>query len=316
MEQIDYFHGNDFRSHGRAGFSDKGAVISSLPRRTAIAAATALALLTAGCHHAPDSGSDPQPAADAFFATLETGNARGAYDASAFAFQTGQTFDGFLSNAEDLSLIGGQPPQWSSKDLQDSQATLKGTLVNHVGSAIPISVTMTREDGTWKLFSLQTSTAGGDGGQENRFTSVGKGSGFNDVYHQPMPGPKQLDALVHKSMAQFNDAIRRGDFTDFYNGLSEQWKTGRRSTGAIMEGVTPNILKNHFQGFIDKKIDLSPVANSTPVYDAPPHIDQDGLLVAQGHFDVPPMRVEFSLGYAYELPSWKLVSINFGIREQ
>jgi hypothetical protein len=291
-------------------------VIPSLPRRIVRAAIAVLALMAGGCHRAPESGSDPQPAADAFFAMLESGNARGAYDGSAFAFQAGQTFDGFLSNAEDLSLIGGQPPQWDSSDLHDSQATLKGTLVNHVGGAIPISVTMTKEDGAWKLFSLRTATGPGDASQENHFTTVGKGAGFNDVYHQPMPDPKQLDILIHKTMAQFNDAIRRGDFQAFYNNLSAHWRSIHSDTGAILGGVSPNILKSHFQGFIDRKIDLSPVAYVEPVYDAPTHINEGGQLETQGHFDVAPLRVEFTFIYVYEMPWWKLDGMNIGIRNR
>jgi hypothetical protein len=298
-----------------ARFSDKGAVIPSLPRRIAIAVIAGLAMVVVGCHRAPVVTSAPEPAADAFFAMLEQGNARGAYDGSAFGFQASQTFDAFLSNAEGLGLIGGQPPQWSDKDLQDSEATFNGSLVNHTGSPITLAVTMTREDGAWKIFSLKTATGPGDE-PEDRFTTIGKGAGFNDVYHQPMPSPRQLDALVHKTIAQLNDAFRTDNFQAFYNGISQQWKDGKRTNGALMDGVTPNILKDHFQAFIDKKIDLAPVSNVPAVFDAPPRIDPDGILQLQGHFDTPPLRVEFALGYAYELPWWKLVSIDVGIRRQ
>jgi hypothetical protein len=290
-------------------------VIPSLTRRTAIAFLSCLTLIVTGCHRVPDAASEPQPAADAFFSTLEAGNARAAYDGSAFGFQASQTFDAFRSNAEDLGFIGGQPPQWSEKDIQDTQATLKGTLVNHIGDPISISVTLTKDDGMWKLFSLQiVNTAAGE--TENRFTTVGKGAGFNDVYHQPIPDPKQLDTLVRKTMALLADAIRRDDFQAFYDSISREWKVGHRSDGTQMGGVTPTILKNHFQGFVDKKIDLTNIADLKPVYEQPPYIDPNGLLDARGHFDRPPTRVEFSFGYVYELPWWKLVSIDVGIREQ
>ncbi len=284
----------------------------SSPSRRFPAALLGLAILVAGCHRVPDSAREPQPAADAFFATLEGGDTRAAYDGAAFGFQAGQTYDAFQDNAEALGLIGGQPPQWSDKEIADTQATLKGTLVNHTGSPISISVTVTKDGGIWRLFSLRTANSA-SGDTENPFTTVGKGAGFNDVYHQPMPNGEKLDALVHKTMALLADAIRRDDFQALYNSISQQWKVGRRSDGALMGGVTPNILRNHFLGFVDKKIDLTGLANLKPVYEQPPYIDPDGLLVARGHFDMLPMRVEFSLGYVYELPWWKLVSIDVEI---
>jgi len=297
-------------------FSDKCAVISSLPRRTAITVFMGLAILVTGCHRVPESAGEPQPAADAFFATLEGGNARAAYDSSAFGFQAGQTYDAFFSNAVDLGLIGGKPPQWSDKDVADTQVTLRGMLLSRTGSPITIAVTMTKDEGMWKLFSLQTSSGPGDLATENRFTTVGKGAGFNDVYHQPMPGPKDLDALAHKTMSLLADAIRSDNFQTFYNSISTQWKNGSRSDGTAMGGVTPIILKNHFQDFVDKKIDLTILQSLPVVYDLPPHIDQDGLLDVVGHFDIPSRRVEFSFGYVYELPWWKLVSIDVGIRQR
>jgi hypothetical protein len=295
-------------------FADKSGVIPPLSRRAAITAMAGLAMLAAGCHRVPESAREPQPAADAFFATLEGGDARGAYDGAAFGFQAGQTFDAFLANAQDLGLIGGQPPQWTSRDIGDSRAKLSGTLVNHFATPISLSVTMTKDGGAWKLFSLETATGLGEQ-TENRFTTVGNGSDFNDVHDQPMPSGKELDDLVHKTMAKLADAIRRDDFQGFYDSLSREWKTGRRDNGAIMGGVTPNILRSHFGGFVEKKIDLAPYIAMPPVYDEPPHIDSDGLLDATGHFDVPPNRVEFQFGYVYELPWWKLVSINVGLRK-
>jgi len=177
-----------------------------------------------------------------------------------------------------------------------------------LGNTVNISVTLTPDGTVWKLFSLQTSTGLQD--TEDRFTLVGKGADFNDVYHQPMPGREQLDALVHGTMSRFSTAIQRGDFHDFYNSVSEQWKNGQRTSGAEASGVTEKILKDHFQGFIDKKIDLSMLAGLNPIFDRAPLINQDGFLDLYGHFDTPQLQVGFYLEYAYELPRWKLFGID------
>jgi hypothetical protein len=295
-------------------FSDKSRVSPSLLPRTVAIAFISLAVFLAGCHHAPVAAADPVVAADTFFTSLEKGDPHDAYNSAAFGFQVAQSYEGFLSNARDLDMIGGQPPVWSRKDLGASEARLDGTLISQHGNSVFVTITLTPDGGVWKLFSLKTIAAPGETKPENRFTLIGKGPEFNDVYHQPMPNPKQIDALVHQTMDQFNTAIRTGTFHQFYNGIAEQWKAGQFLSGAAASGVTENMLKDHFQGFIDKKVDLAEVDTVPPVYDKPPQINAEGMLETLGHFDTSQYRVEFSLEYAYEMPNWKLFGINVDLR--
>ena len=278
-----------------------------------LAALVCLSAMLAGCSHAPSSGQDPEAAANAFFAALEKGDAHAAYDSAAFGFQAAQTFDSFISNARQLGLVGGQPPVWTRKEADEKEARLDGSVVSQLGQAIHVSITLTPDGRDWKLFSLHTATGAQDAEPEDRFTLVGKGVGFNDVYHQPIPDPKHLADLVRGTMTSFNSAIRTGDFHQFYGSLSQQWKDGQRKTGEAAGGVTENMLKAHFQEFIDKKIDLSALAGLPPVFDRPPLIDEDGLLELDGHVDLPQFQVIFSLEYAYELPRWKLFGIDIQI---
>ena len=81
-------------------------------------------------------------------------------------------------------------------------------------------------------------------------------------------------------------------------------------TGEAAAGVTEKMLKDHFQGFTDQKIDLSSLAGLPVFFDQPPVINQDGLLELSGHIDTPQFRVNLNLEYAYELPRWKLFGIN------
>jgi hypothetical protein len=269
-----------------------------------------LAALVSGCGHPPPG--DPQSAANAFFATLEKGDARSAYDGSAFGFQAAQTYDAFSSNAQQLGLIGGQPPTWSNQTVNGSEARLDGLIVNHDGQPVNFSVTLTLDGGQWKLFSLNT---GNSGASENPFSLVGKGTDFNDVYHQPMPDPQELTDLTHETMRQFCNAIRVGNFHQFYRYVSREWKDGARLNGQAASQVTEEMLKNHFQGFIDKKIDLSASVNVPPVWDKPPLINSDGLLALDGHFNIPKFTVQFRFEYVYELPHWRLFGMDIGVMQ-
>jgi hypothetical protein len=284
-------------------------LMSSL--RAVFFSVAAVAVVLAGCAKPPSQAQDPVAAANAFFAALEQGDPRTAYNNSAFGFQAAQTFDAFLSNARELGLVGGQPPAWTSKEINASEARLDGAVVSQAGQPINISVTLTPDGNAWRLFSLKTGTPDGD--TENRFTLVGKGSGFNDVYHQPMPDPPRLAALVQETLSKFNTAIKTGNFHEFYGYISQQWRDGKRMTGEDASGVTEKMLTDHFQGFTDKKIDLAVVRGLPVVFDKPPLIDQDGLLELYGHIDTVEYRVIFDLQYAYELPRWKLFGINISL---
>lgn len=269
--------------------------------------------MIAACGRTPAPARDPEAAADAFFSTLEKGDVRAAYDSAAFGFQAAQTFEGFNSNARELGLVGAKPPAWTYKDVQGDEARLDGAVGGHSGGSLKVSVVLTRENNEWKLFSLQTATGAMEGQPEDRFTLVGKGSAFNDVYHQPMPDPKQLADLVHETMARFNTTIHTGNFDDFYRSVSQQWKDGERTTGEPAPGITANILKKHFQGFVAQKIDLSPLAQLQPVFDRTPLINEQGVLELDGHFQMTQERVFFTFQYVYEMPRWKLFGINVSV---
>jgi hypothetical protein len=272
-----------------------------------MAAVLGMIAVLAGCGRGGSQARDPEAAAEAFFAAVEKGDERSAYDGASFSFQAAHSFDAFLSNARELGIEGGQPPVWKQRDIRATEARLDGTLMSQAGGQIEISVTLRPDGGTWKVISLDTGTGSEQAG--NRFTLIGKGVGFNDVYHQPMPDSQQLTDLIHETLTEFNTAVQTGDFHKIYVSASQQWKDGQRMDGSAAAGMTENMLKTHFQQFTDMKLDLSGLARMPPVYDRPPLIGQDGLLGLHGHFDLPPYRVHFFLQYAYELPRWKLFGI-------
>jgi hypothetical protein len=280
-------------------------------RRTAILLFF-IALLPA-CNRTPQAALDPESAANAFFATLENGDAQTAYNNAAFGFQAAQSYDGFLSNARALGIIGGKPPTWTGKQLKADEADLDGSLVNHDGQPVTLAITLTKDGEAWKIFTLKT--AAGMQEAENHFSIVGRETGFNDVYHQPMPDPAHLADMVHQTLLKFNDAVIEGSFHSFYLSVSQQWKDGERLSGAAASGVTEKILQNHFQGFIDHKVNIAAVANLQPVFDTPPLITEDGLLELKGHFNTQPYRLNFDLDYIYELPFWKLFGIDVNLTE-
>jgi len=116
-----------------------------------------------------------------------------------------------------------------------------------------------------------------------------------------VPPDKELKALVFDSLFAFNKAVQEKSFARFYQErLSPQFQ--KQFTLEKFTGI--------FQTFIDKGYDISNIAKSEPIFDSPPALDNDGLLVLKGHYPSQPNKVTFKLTYAYESSAWKIMGIN------
>ena len=116
-----------------------------------------------------------------------------------------------------------------------------------------------------------------------------------------LPQDKELKTLVFDSLFAFNKAVQAKNFAQFHQEqLSSQFQ----------KQVPLDKFTAAFQVFIDKGYDISNIAKSEPIFDVPPAIDSDGLLVLKGHYPTQPNRVTFDLTYIYESPAWKLLGLN------
>jgi hypothetical protein len=118
---------------------------------------------------------------------------------------------------------------------------------------------------------------------------------------QKVPPDKEAKTLVRDSLVAFNKAVQEKNFAVFYKqelaaGFRDQFPLEKFSAA--------------FQSFIDTKFEISDILKSDPVFDAPPAIDGDGLLVLTGHYPTRPNKVSFKLEYLHEKEGWKLGGIN------
>src|SRR5207249_8691047 len=103
-------------------------------------------------------------------------------------------------------------------------------------------------------------------------------------------------------MVRFNEAIQKEDFADFYNSIS----AARRAQ------VSAGQLQAAFQGFIDQRLNLGIVATLDPVFDGPPQIDQEGLLLVSGSFATQ-ARLIFSMKFIAEAQKWSLFDMRVNV---
>lgn len=101
-------------------------------------------------------------------------------------------------------------------------------------------------------------------------------------------------------MKVFALSVKSNDFTPLYNSTAKYWQAQ----------ITADKLKDIFKVFIDKKIDLAPLIQGTPVLSKTPVINNDDILVLEGYYTNKPYIVNYTLKYLYEYPEWKLIGIN------
>lgn len=112
---------------------------------------------------------------------------------------------------------------------------------------------LVKESGTWKVLYLSAPQAG---------ASVEQGG-------QQLPSDQKSKALALDSLLAFNKAVQDKSFAGFHQQISRRWR----------EQITPDKLKEVFNQFIEKQIDISRIKGVEPVLSAAPQINSDGLLV-------------------------------------
>ncbi len=123
-----------------------------------------------------------------------------------------------------------------------------------------------------------------------------------------VPTEAQLQAMTKETLLDFNDAVQKGDFTDFHSKISDVWK----------KTATPEKFDQGFKEFIDKKIDITNIRDKSATFDPAPNIIKKSgydVLTVNGNYDTSPLPVRFFTEYLNEEGNWKLISIKVDTRK-
>jgi hypothetical protein len=248
---------------------------------------------------------DPRQATKEFFDLLASGKTQEAYEASAFAFRAQQSLKAFEITVKEQGLAGFATAVWESPVLEGRSAKMRGEVMAPTGEKGALVVTLTDEDGRWRVFAIRTPRSRETGLAANLFGSVGRTTAFIEAIDRPIPEEKTVRALTTETLLFFNDAVQARSFEEFYNKVSKTWQ----------KQLTIGQLNRAFQPFIDNGVSLAGIKDIEPVFDGPAHVSSEGLLVISGMYPTAPYRVIFSLRFIYELPTWKLFGIDVTLRK-
>jgi len=115
------------------------------------------------------------------------------------------------------------------------------------------------------------------------------------------PADAQLQALVKETMLDFNDAVKQGDFDDFYSKISKVWQ---KQTSADQ-------LKSGFQEFIDGRANMDSIEDMDATLSERKVSTMAGykVLDVAGEYATSPSPSTFDLEYVAEGHDWKLLKI-------
>lgn len=123
-----------------------------------------------------------------------------------------------------------------------------------------------------------------------------------------VPSERDMEDLVKTTLIDFNDAIQKGDFSDFHDTISTTWK----------KTSTPETFNQGFSEFIEKKVDISGVKDINATFDPTPTVEKKRgykVLTAKGKYDTYPLPTRFENEYLEEGGKWKLISIRVDTRK-
>jgi hypothetical protein len=194
-----------------------------------------------------------------------------------------ETFQTFIDKGMDLSNVARVEPVYSEPAKIDENGVL---VVQGVYPTTPSKVGFRLkylpEGKTWKLIGINLDV------QPVETAEV------------KAPSEAECKALVRESLLAFNAALQAKNFAAFHKTIVTGWQ----------KQVSPEKLQEQFQGFIDKEIDLAPVAKLEPEFSKPPAVDEDGLLLLEGTYSDGKRGLSFDLAYLFEAPKWRLAKIN------
>ena len=227
--------------------------------------------------------------ANDFLGLIGSGKIAAAYESASATLKSRQNLESFTQSVKDLGLTDFASASWSSRETKNDRAQLEGSVKTRAGGTIPLNMELVKESGIWKVIYLSAPQSG---------VAVERGG-------KQLPTDEKSKTLILDSLLDFNKALQEQSFDSFHAKISRAWQ----------EQITSDKLKEVFQQFIDKKLDIASIKTVDPILSEPPQINSDGLLVLQGYYPTQPLKVNFRLKYVYEHPMWKLFGINVNVNE-
>ena len=294
----------------------------------------------AGCG---DDKGGPVEAADRFFALCANGKAAEAFTTASGTFQIERSSKYFQARVRETGLDSFQEVKWTALDTPGRARVVRGDFKLKDGRVLPLNVSMVQDAGRWCLFGAKL-----EAGSEDIFAFIERSAdgedegkkGFGDPYDRALPSDKELQKMVEKVLLDFDDAVKRNDFSDLYASASDRWKfRGKDARILTYTGKDPKLLEkadpenkarrltvaaldHAFHAFVEANADISRIKGEKMILDEPVNLNTDRVLTVKGRYDTfvfqggaapKPCKLSFALEFVREGSAWKTfgITVNF-----
>lgn len=124
----------------------------------------------------------------------------------------------------------------------------------------------------------------------------------SDASKGEVPAESELQAMAKETLLDFNSAVKKADFSDFYSHISKEWQ----------KQTSPDSMKTTFQSFIDKGIKIDDIGSLDAQFSPSPSIGREvgfKTLMMEGKYATSPQVTKFQLNYIANGKDWKLSKI-------
>jgi hypothetical protein len=115
-----------------------------------------------------------------------------------------------------------------------------------------------------------------------------------------VPSPAMQEILIKTSILTLNDAIVTGNFTVLHAKVAKPFR----------EEFGPDHMKKAFASFAEQNIDMSAISAAMPVATEPAQIDDRGVLLLRGHFEVGRSLLAYELHFLPSEGEWKAIKLH------
>jgi len=201
-------------------------------------------------------------------------------------------FQSLIDQGADLSVVQGRSATFTEKPSIDGSARL---ILDGYFPSEPARVSFTlkyiHEAPEWKLVGINV--------RLEPAPSAALSPGV-------VPPENELAALTHRSMKLLAAAVARDDFSEIHREIANAWR----------KQMSLDDMRSTFHVFVEKKIPLTVIETSAPVFTEKASIDSDGILNVAGHYPTKPFRVVFALRFLNEESQWRLAGIQVNTKEE
>jgi len=222
--------------------------------------------------------------AKAFFTALKNNDIAKASTYLSKNFTDSTSIEEFQAFFDSSILADYKDSSWNSRSVKNGLGEIIGTVKTEAGQKIPLTVSFIKEDGKWKISSINIDNAG-----------------FN-LGNAGLPTADEQVELVVASMKAFSDSLDKQSMEGFRNHVSAFWRNQQDI----------NKFEEDFSSvYVSTEAFHQVVTNASPIFYQEPSIDDNGILLIEGYYPSGENKLNFEQQYLREGLAWKLIQFNF-----